>query len=88
MDYQIQFEDGTIINGMTAYVQGFLWCYFTGKTMQETAEIFLDETKTGKIVFISGENRTEYDGFTDCRVIQKDIDGKLSVCLTRGAQNG
>lgn len=88
MDYQIQFEDGTIINGMIAFVQGFLWFYFNGKTMQETAEIFLDESKTGKIVFANGENRTEYDGFTDCRVIQKDVDGNLSVCLARGVPNG
>ena len=88
MDYQIKFADGTTINGLTAYVQGFLWCYFSGKTMQEAAEIFLDESKTGKIVIIIGENQTEYDGFTDCRVIQKDIDGKMAVCLTRGVPNG
>ena len=88
MDYQIQFSDGTTLTGTAADVHGFLWCFFSGKTMQEMADIFLDEAKTGKIIYTSGENREEYDGFTDCRVLQIDAAGNNSVCLTRSVQNG
>lgn len=88
MDYQIELQDGTIIQGIAACAQGFLWLYFKGYTMQQAATLFLDEEKTGHITFTQGEAQTDYEGFTDCRVIQIDADGNNSVCMARGAANG
>ena len=81
-------KDGTEINVFSGFSDGFLWLWFTGYTMQEAATIFLDESKTESFTVKVGENETEYAGLTDCRLIQRNAEGKLSVCLTRGAQNG
>lgn len=80
-------NDGTIIeNGEAGYSQGFLWCYFTGYTMQQAAALFFDPTKTAKIVFQYGEMQDEYNGFTVCVNLMIDTDGRLSVCMVKGEQ--
>lgn len=77
-------NDGTIIeNGRAGYAEGFLWCYMTGYTMQQAAMLFWDDSKTAKIVFQYGEMSDEYEGFTNCVNIHIDVDGKVSVCMTR-----
>ena len=86
-DELLTLNDGTTVNVSSGFSDGFLWLWFTGYTMQEIAELFLDESKTSHFTVKIGENETEYDSFTDCRMIQKGVDEKLSVCLTRGAQN-
>jgi hypothetical protein len=55
--------------------------------MQQAAQMFFDPSKTGKIIFEYGEMSDEYDGFTNCTNLFIDGDGKISVCLTRGATN-
>ena len=82
---KIILNDGTEINsGLVGYSDGFLWCYLTGYTMQQAAVIFFDEEKTEKIVFVYGAESDKYEGFTVCRTISIDVDGKISVCLAKG----
>ena len=82
---QIVLNDGTIIpDGEAGYSDGFLWCYMNGYTMQQVATMFLDPSKTSKIIFQYGDMQDEWDGFTDCTNINVHADGKASVCLTRG----
>ena len=76
-------DDTTIENGIAGYSQGFLWLYFRGYTMQEAASIFLDASKTEKIVFAYGEKQDIYEGYINCTHIMIDMDGNLSICLTR-----
>lgn len=77
-------NDGTEIpNGLAGYSEGFLWCYLTGYTMQEAANLFFDDQKTSKIVFVYGAEQDVYEGFTVCININIDVDGRLSVCLKR-----
>lgn len=79
--------DGTTIDGGTAgYASGFLWCWFTGYTLQEAAQIFFDPTKTGRIVFQFGEMSETYEGYTNCTSISIDIDGRVSVCMKKGVE--
>ena len=83
---RIILNDGTTIeDGRVGYSEGFLWCYFSGYTMQQAALIFLDPSKTSKIIFQFGEMENEYTGFTECVVMRVDVDGNNSVCLQRGA---
>ena len=81
-------NDGTTVNVSSGISDGFLWLWFSGYTMQEISIIFLDENKTSHFTIKSDEKISEYDGFTDCRLLQKNYDGNLSVCLTRGVPNG
>ena len=76
-------KDGTIIDGTAGYFGGFLWLYFSGYTLLQAAEIFSDPEKTETIEFRAGANDEIYEGFTDCRNIMTDEDGRLSVCMTR-----
>ena len=77
-------NDGTIIeNGRAGYAEGCLWCYLIGYTMQQAAMLFLDDSKTARIVFQYGEMEDEYEGYTNCVNIHIDMDGKVSVCMTR-----
>ena len=85
---KITLNDGTILDGSVGYAEGFLWCYLTGYTMAEAATMFLDPQKTEKIVFTYGADEDTYEWFTNCTRLMIDVDGKVSVCLTRGAQNG
>ena len=85
---KITLNDGTILDGSVGCAEGFLWCYLEGYTMAELATMFLDPQKTGKIVYSHGEDNDTYEGFTDCRVLQINVAGGNSVCLTRGVPNG
>ena len=80
--------DGTTIeDGGAGSSAGMLWCWVTGMTMPQAAQVFFDPTKTGKIIFEYGEMSDEYDGYTNCTNLFIDGEGKVSVCLTRGASN-
>ena len=80
--------DGTTIeNGTAGYSQGVLCCWFTGYTLPQAAQMFLDPAKTGRIVFEYGQMSDNYEGFTNCTYLMIDSDGKVSVCLTRGNVN-
>ena len=76
-------DNTTIENGEAGYAGGFLWLYFKGYTIAEAAAIFTDPEKTGKIVFQYGQMEDIYEDYTDCRVLNMDGDGKISVCLTK-----
>lgn len=78
-------NDITIENGTAGYSAGFLWCYFTGFTLAETAAMFLNTANTARIVFQYGEMEDTYEGYTNCTTLATDADGRISVCLTRGA---
>ena len=81
---RIILNDGTRLEGGEAgYSQGFLWIYLHGMTMMQAAMLFLNPEKTAKIVFQYGEMQDEYEGYTSCININIDVDGRLSVCLTR-----
>lgn len=80
---QLILKDGTIIEGTAGYSGGFLWLYFRGYTLLQVAEIFSDPEKTETIEFRAGADYDIYEGFTDCRNIMTDADGKLSVCMTK-----
>lgn len=74
----------TIENGLAGYADGFLWCYFTGYTLQEAATVFFNPANTAKIEFQYGEAKDTYTGFTTVRTLSVDADGKVSVCLVKG----
>lgn len=77
--------DGSVIeNGQCGYSNGCLWCWVTGMTMLQAAQLFLDPTKTSRIVFEYGEMSDTYDNFTSCTNFFIDMDGKISICLVRG----
>ena len=81
-------NDGTVIeNGRAGYSEGHLWCYMTGYTIQQVAEMFLDRIKTSKIFFQYGEMQDEYDRFTNCVNISVNVDGEAAVCLIRENEN-
>ena len=84
---KIILNDGTEIPGECGYSQGFLWCWFTGYTMQQAASLFFDSGKTSKIIFVYGEMQDVYEGFTNCVSLGIDVDGKVSVCMVRGDGN-
>lgn len=86
MGQRLILNDGTVIeDGRAGYAQGFLWCYFSGFTIQQAAMLFFDPEKTAKIVFQFGEMEDTYEGFTNCTTVTIDVDGFVSVCLTKGA---
>lgn len=74
----------TIEDGLAGYADEFLWCYFTGYTLQEAATVFFNPANTEKIVFQYGEAEDTYTGFTNVRTLSIDTDGKVSVCMTKG----
>ena len=78
-------DETEIDSGEAGYNQGFLWCYFTGYTLPEAAAIFFDHEKTNVIEFHYGEMVDTYNGFTDCVNLGVDVDGKVSVCMKKGA---
>ena len=80
--------DGTIIeNGSCGYADGRLWCWITGYTMPQAAQVFFDPAKTVRIVYEYGEMADTYEDFTNCTNLMIDSDGKVSACMTRGVAN-
>ena len=77
--------DGTEIeNGRCGYSDGHLWCWINGYTMEQSAQLFFDHTKTNHIVYEYGEMTDTYDNFTNCTTLMIDSDGMVSVCMIRG----
>lgn len=82
----LKMADGSELGNCEAgYSQGFLWCFLIGYTLQQAAGIFFDTAKTSLIEFHYGEMTDTYEGFTDCINLGIDVDGKVSVCLKKGA---
>lgn len=83
---QLVLNDGTVIPGGEAGgAEGFLWCWFTGYTIQQAASLFFDANKTSRIVFQYGDMSDTYDGYTNCVNLGVNADGRVSVCLTEVA---
>lgn len=77
--------DGTTIeDGEAGQAAGFLWLYIPGLNMREVADTVLDEEKTAEIRFEYGEMADTYTGYTECRSINRDWDGRISVCMVKG----
>ena len=82
-------SDGTEIeNGEAGYSGGFLWLYIPGMTMMQAATVLFNPEKTVQITFQYGEMEDVYNGYTNCINLNIDTDGKVSACMTRGAENG
>ena len=81
-------NDGTIIeNGRCGYSDGQLWAWITEYTMDQAARVFFDPSRTSMIVYEYGEMSETYENFTNCTNLMIDVDGMVSVCLTRGNVN-
>ena len=80
-------NDETVIeNGSAGFSGGVLWL-FVPLTMQAAAQTFLDPEKTAKIIFQYGEMQDEYEGYTDCTVLNKDVFGNnVNVCMRKGVE--
>lgn len=78
-------KDGTRIeNGSCGYADGRLWCWVTGYTIAEAAQVFCLPEKTDKIVYEYGEMQDEYEGYIVCTHLLINDDGQVSVCLKKG----
>ena len=81
-------KDGTILENSRAGLSGgFLWLWISGKTLAETAGLFLDPRKTDRIRFQYGDMEDTYERFTRCITLSDGRDGEISICMTRGDQN-
>ena len=77
-------KDGTVLENASAGVTSLsLWLWIKGITMQEAAQIALDQTKTKKIIFQYGDEEEVYTGYTSCESITRD-GAEISICLSRG----
>ena len=84
MGTRIVLADNTVIeDGECGYSEGFLWCYFSGYSLQDAAEMFFDKSKTERITFKYGDMRDVYEGFTNCVGFNVNSDGRISVCLQK-----
>lgn len=81
--WYIKLADGTEFEGRVGYSEGFLWCWFSGMTMQEASVLFFDPEKTAVIVFEYGGESDTYEGFTFCKMISIDVDKQISVCMIK-----
>jgi len=80
--------DGTVIEDGTAGESGgFLWCWFSGYTLNVAAWLFFSPERTETIRFQYGEMEDVYEGYTECRGLSIDADGKISVCMTKAVAN-
>lgn len=85
MTIRLVLMDGTILNDCSAgYSEGRLWLTIVGLTLAEVALIAFNPDKTGRIQYDYGEMRDVYEGFTNCVHLDVDVDGKVSVCMTKG----
>ena len=84
MGTRIRLADDTVIEGgECGYAEGSLWCYFSGYSLQDAANLFFDKSKTQTIRAEYGEMADVYEGFTNCVAFNLNTDGKISVCLHR-----
>ena len=78
--------DGTVIEeGRAGYNSGTLWCWFTGYDLPEAGAIFFDPAKTERIVYEYGKMSDVYEGYTTVIAMNIDVDGIVSVGLTKGS---
>lgn len=74
--------DGTVLeNTYCGYSEPSLWCWVSGKTLLECAQMFSDPYKTSVITSYYYEQGYIYRGFTEVLLIQrseKTIDVRLT----------
>lgn len=82
-----ELADGTKYQGAECgYSEGVLWCFIPGGAdFLQVFQDFANPEKTSRIEFHYGEMTDEYTGFTDFRGAMKNLDGKISVQLRKGA---
>ena len=82
-------NDGTVIEGGSAGMssEGNLWLWFTGYTMAQAAMMFLDPTKTERIIFRGGETDIIYEGYTNCININRDGSGQFHICMVQEVES-
>ena len=76
-------DNTKIEGGECGYSDGFIWCWMSGKTMAQAAAIFTKPKNTEVIVFEYGEMSDRYEGYTECRNIMMESDGRIAVCMTK-----
>lgn len=74
--------DGTVLeNTYCGYAERSLWCWVSGKTLSECAQLFSDPYRTSVITSYYFNNGYIYRGFTDLLLIQKS-ENTVDVRLT------
>lgn len=88
-DYSaLVFADGTKMEGASCgYAEGNLWCWVTGLSMIQAAQVFLDSAKTDRITYQHGDSEDVFEGFLECVNLFVNYDGQISACLQRGNTN-
>ena len=85
---RLTMNDGTVIEGGQAFlVGGMLRCFFVGYSMREAVDIFLDPLKTSRIIYSDGRNEEIFEGYTDCRSAEIDMEECLHVGMKKGEEN-
>ena len=64
------------------YSSGILWLYKLRMTINQAIER-LNETRTSRITFVSGDMKYEYEGYTRIAAAMVDFDGTVKVALTQ-----
>ena len=86
---KIIFGDGSeIAGGECGFDAGILWCYNVGTDIFDVTSFFSDKNKTKKIVFIYGDQKDTYEGFTEILTAIKDYNGVVKIALREGMNNG
>lgn len=74
----------TIDGGEAGQTPISLWLWVPGWTIQRAAAVFTDPKKTEKIEYQCAGSSFVYRGYTQCEILQKDADGRISVCMVKG----
>lgn len=82
---RLTLNDGSVIENVSCGASdGLLWLWPSGPmTMEELFEIANDPSKTAHMVWEYDGGTETFDGYTDLRVLQKDIEGDVSASLKR-----
>ena len=79
---EIILGDGTIIeNSYCGYYDRDLWCFISGKTIAECAQLFSDHNKVSSIISRYFVKTYKYTGFTKLLMI-RTTDETIDVRLT------
>lgn len=72
--------------GECGYADGVLWCYLpAGTDVSKAFADFTNPVKTVRIIFDYTLESVSYENQTDFRGLWIDTDGKIKVCMKKGA---
>lgn len=84
--YTLTMNDGTVLSvNLCGAAEGFLWLGVLNRTLAECKSLFMDPSRTPRMVYDFTAGKTIFEGYTEFVTARQD-DVTVRVCMKRNEE--